>query len=209
MIETKVLHPDIYTIEDFLTADECAALIAESEAARYEEATVATRSGPVLAKGVRNNDRVITDDVERADRLWIRLRSVFPTTYRNRYEAVGLNERFRFYRYGPGQVFRWHRDGAYLRDDGSESIFTFMIYLNEGCQGGETMFRGLAFGYVGEEQAPQEVAVRPKTGTALLFAHPLDHTGAMVTGGLKYVLRSDVMYRDIAAGHASVGQAPA
>ena len=142
---------------------------------------------------------MITDDIAQAHHLWQRLEKVFPSIYRNRYEAVGLNERFRFYRYGPGQVFKWHRDGAYALDNGDESLFTFMIYLNEECEGGETMFRGLPLGYIGNEQAPQEIAVKPKTGTALLFAHLLDHTGALVTKGVKYVVRSDVMYQQLHA----------
>ena len=198
MVKATFLHPEICVLEDFLTAAECVALIDKSEAGSYEAATVTTHSGPIIAKGVRNNDRFMVDDVEETDRLWARLKEFFPGTYRDRYEAIGLNERLRFYRYGPGQVFRWHRDGAFIRDNGDESIFTFLVYLNDACQGGETMFRGLPLGYVNNEQAPREISVKPKTGTALLFAHPMDHTGAMVTEGVKYVLRSDVMYRTMA-----------
>lgn len=194
MANVTFLHPEICTVDGFLTGSECAALITESEAASYEEATVTTRSGPIMAKAVRNNDRVIVDDAEQASRLWARLRDMIPATYRNRYQAIGLNERFRFYRYGPGQVFRWHRDGAFVRDNGEESLFTFLIYLNQECEGGETMFRGLPFGYVGDEQAPQQISIKPRTGTA---PHSLDHTGALVTKGTKYVLRSDVMYTEI------------
>ena len=195
MVKATFLHPEICVIDDFLTADECLALIDRSEAAAYEAATVATRSGPIMAQAVRNNDRVMVDDLEAADRLWGRLKNLFPVTYRDRHEAVGLNERLRFYRYGPGQVFRWHRDGAFTRDNGEQSMFTFMVYLNDACKGGETMFRGLPFGYLDDEQAPRDLSVKPKTGSALVFAHPLDHTGALVTEGTKYVLRSDVMYR--------------
>ena len=36
--------------------------------------------------------------------------------------------------------------------------------------------------------------VAGKLGTALLFEHGLIHEGAEVTAGVKYVLRSDVMY---------------
>jgi hypothetical protein len=37
--------------------------------------------------------------------------------------------------------------------------------------------------------------VRPKQGMALLFLHDLYHEGSEVTQGVKYVLRSDIMYR--------------
>jgi len=75
MVKATFLHPEICVVEDFLAVDECAALIADSEPVRYEDATVNTRSGPVVAKRVRNNDRVIVDDVEQVNRLWTCLRT--------------------------------------------------------------------------------------------------------------------------------------
>ena len=50
-------------------------------------------------------------------------------------------------------------------------------------EGGETSFLEL-----GE-------AIEPRTGNALLFQHPLLHEGSVLRAGLKYVLRTDVMYR--------------
>ena len=97
------------------------------------------------------------------------------------YVPIGLNERWRFYRYDPGQAFRWHRDGAYERNALERSRLTFMVYLNEDFAGGETRF--------------ETFAVRPRTGTALVFLHPLLHEGAEIERGRKYVMRSDVMYR--------------
>ena len=44
-----------------------------------------------------------------------------------------------------------------------------------------------------------EVSVVPRAGRAFLFNHHLLHEGARVTKGLKYVLRSDLMYRRDAA----------
>ena len=46
--------------------------------------------------------------------------------------AVGLNERFRFYRYGAGEYFSWHYDGSYYRNDLERSLLTLMVYLDEG-----------------------------------------------------------------------------
>jgi hypothetical protein len=40
-----------------------------------------------------------------------------------------------------------------------------------------------------------EIDVVPRTGMALLFQHRVWHEGCEVTSGVKYVLRSDVMYR--------------
>jgi predicted 2-oxoglutarate/Fe(II)-dependent dioxygenase YbiX len=37
--------------------------------------------------------------------------------------------------------------------------------------------------------------VRPQAGALLLFRHRLMHRGDPVTAGVKYAIRSDVMYR--------------
>jgi hypothetical protein len=95
-------------------------------------------------------------------------------------QVRGLNERLRYYRYTPGQRFAWHYDGAFGRDNGELSLLTFMIYLNDGYEGGATQFESLA--------------VVGRQGSALLFEHELLHEGGEVTAGIKYVLRSDVMY---------------
>jgi len=135
---------------------------------------------------VRDNARLILDDPELTAKWWERAASFVPPRIRN-WQAIGFNERFRFYRYTRGQQFDWHRDGAFYRSDVEYSLLTFMIYLNDGCEGGATEFED----YDGD--AP--LRVTPARGTALLFHHPLVHRGAPVRRGTKYVLRSDVMYR--------------
>ena len=52
--------------------------------------------------------------------------------------ASGVNERLRFYRYEIGQQFDWHYDGAFERPDGECGKLTFMIYLNDDFEGGQT-----------------------------------------------------------------------
>ncbi len=39
------------------------------------------------------------------------------------------------------------------------------------------------------------IAVIPVTGMVLCFVHDLVHEGALIIQGRKYVLRSDIMYR--------------
>ena len=175
----------VWTVQDLLSEEECRQWIERTEAMGYGDAPVTTPAGPVMAKEVRNNDRVMFDDAEVAGALWERLEPFVPRRHpRLIGDAVGLNERFRFYRYQPGQRFAWHRDGYFARPDGSEtSRLTFMVYLNDGFVGGRT-----------ELTTDRDVVIEPRTGTALLFLHGLLHQGAAVTEGRKYVLRSDVMY---------------
>lgn len=61
-----------------------------------------------------------------------------------------------------------------------------MLYLNEGFQGGETNFL--------RSDGACERAVVPETGMALLFRHDMLHEGALLRGGVKYAMRSDVMF---------------
>jgi prolyl 4-hydroxylase len=177
---------DVFVLPDFLSADECDAFIAASEGRGYEEARIATARGQVIAKDVRNNDRLIFDDVALADAWWPRAQAHLPPAF-GRWQALGLNERFRFYRYRPGQKFAAHRDGSFERNADECSWMTLMVYLNDGYGGGRTRFDLPGF--------PEPVLVEPRRGMALVFMHDKVHEGEEVTSGAKYVLRTDVMYR--------------
>ena len=181
----------IATIDGFLSEAECSEAILNGEARGFEDATVTTASGAVRLTDVRNNDRVIFDDIDWADLLYKRLATVLPKEFDGTH-PVCLNERLRFYRYDVGQKFDWHRDGYFQRDE-LRSRFTFMIYLNEDFEGGGTSFDSRSFA----SDAFERFTIRPKTGMALIFHHPVMHRGDAVTRGRKYALRSDIMYRRI------------
>ena len=67
---------------------------------------------------------------------------------------VGLNQRWRLYKYGPDDIFRLHTDGSWpgskadptsgsvVRDAYGDrwSQLTFLIYLDDDYEGGETSF---------------------------------------------------------------------
>lgn len=174
--------PYVATVRDVLSEAECRTWIAEMEGHGFEAAPITTGRGFVMAPSIRNNTRVMLDDVARAAALWERLAPFVPEEMGG-WRAVGLNERFRVYRYEPGQYFRWHMDGAFRRSPREASLLTCMVYLNdEGLEGGATEFADFD-------------RVLPETGKVLLFDHPLMHQGAPVVAGVKYVLRTDVMYR--------------
>ncbi|MGH7182786.1 MAG: 2OG-Fe(II) oxygenase [Nitrospiraceae bacterium] len=185
----EVLDADkVLLIHDFLSHEECAALIRRSEDLAYEAGTVAD----VVIEEVRNNKRVLVDDLSLAQDLFRRAEPFLPAVIEGK-SLVGFNERWRFYRYRPGQTFKPHRDGSYMRmESWEESHITFMVYLNDGMTGGETRF------FVDMEQVVQQcpyLSVQPKEGMALVFLHPIWHEGAVVYSGQKYVLRTDVMYK--------------
>lgn len=180
----KVIHhsPTIWTIDGFLSTAECAALIKMSEELGYIEAEVSAPGGARMMKGLRNNYRLLHTDEALANQYWQKLKDHCPALIEDN-EAAGLNEQFRFYKYELDQRFKRHIDGRFTRNEQEESRITFMIYLNEEFEGGETSF--------------DQVSIQPKTGTALCFIHEQKHEGCPVTQGIKYVLRSDVMYRKV------------
>jgi len=191
----ELLHDDdIFVIHDFLTPEECARFIATSEAVGYGDAPIGGDAGFVV-KDFRSNDRATWDDPATASALYDRARPFLPAVFGGR-ELCGFNERFRYYRYAKGQEFKWHFDGEYHRFNaaGEASKLTFMIYLNGGFTGGETKFNLL------KTLQPVDGAVLsvvPAPGKALVFRHDILHTGAMVLDGIKYVMRTDVMFRPL------------
>ena len=179
MADCRFYSDDVFTVTDFLTPVECDDYVALAEQTGFAAAPINGTFGPVLRPDVRNNTRVMIDDVARAAELWNRAADWVPGQL-GLWRAVGINERMRFYRYRVGEQFDWHRDGYFERTNGQRSRLTFMVYLNDGFAGGETS-SGFA-------------RVVPTKGTALFFIHELTHKGEPVVEGTKYVLRTDVMY---------------
>ncbi len=174
--------PLVWTIPHVMSPSECTAAIARIEQLGPAVAPVSTARGFVMMPDVRNNERVMFDDIDLAARLFTRIEQSLPRQLCGMH-AVGANERFRCYRYQPGQQFAAHFDGCYERNSQERSLLTLIVYLNDDFEGGRTAF--LDFG----------LAAIPKAGTALVFQHLLLHEGCVVHAGVKYAMRSDVMYR--------------
>lgn len=188
MEKTELVPEKIFTISDVLMAAECDEIIAASESRGYDDAPISTAGGFVMRKDVRNNTRLMLDDPATVNRIWGKIAAFIPPQWEG-WQATGLNERIRFYRYEPGQYFAWHYDGCFRRNEHEESKLTLMIYLNDDFTGGETKF-SLRYPY-------NDIVVKPIKGHALVFDHYLFHEGSAVVRGTKYVLRSDVMYKRV------------
>lgn len=174
--------PMAWTVPDVLGRDECRALIARIEGLGCVPAPITTGAGFVMRPDIRNNTRVVIDDAALAGDLFRRIAAQVPAVLAG-CDVVSANERLRCYRYERGQRFAPHYDGAFVRNAAEMSRLTFMVYLNDDFTGGATNFLDL------------EKCIEPRAGMALLFQHRLLHEGAEVTAGVKYVVRSDVMYR--------------
>jgi len=181
--ELDTRNPLVVTVDGVLSAGECAGLIARIEAAGPTLAPVTTPNGFVVRTDLRNNTRVMFDDAATAGLLFERVRAKVPSRLEHDWELCGANERLRCYRYEQGQYFAPHFDGAFTRHRGERSLLTMMVYLNACEAGGHTALLDL------------ELTVQPRRGTALLFNHHLLHEGARVERGIKYAVRTDLMYR--------------
>lgn len=209
----KVVRTDVpgvagaFVMEHVLSWSECRQLIAVAEAMGYAPDEPLGTPQDTRAMGC-----VWLADEAVGDALFQRCRAHLPASLAGG-DLVGINARWRLYRYDPGNVYRRHVDGAWpgsglvdgrLQYDAYGdrwSRLTFVLYLNEGFGGGATTFY-----YPGDTPGRlEEQAVEPRTGMVLCFPHgetadsglpfaPV-HEGALVHSGRKYILRTDVLYR--------------
>lgn len=189
IIQTYSKAPLIKTISHVFDKEFCDAVIQDTEKLKYEIApiTVDGEKGVFeMNTEVRNNERVIIDNDLLARTLFHILKNVLPTNFKG-WELEKLNSRFRFYRYTPGQTFKPHIDGKYKESENCESKLTLLLYLSEPLSGGETTF----FRNIGEKV---RVILKPEIGKVVIFDHHQLHSGDPVVKGVKYVLRTDVMY---------------
>ena len=195
--------PGAFQLLNLLSADECARLVAMTETLGYlADAAVS------LPRSVRHNDSAtwIADD-DTGDRLWRRCRTLLQRDddFGGK-RALGLNARFRFYRYGEGDFFAAHTDGSWpgsrvvdgeLVDNAYDdrwSQLTFLLFLSADFDGGATRF------YLDPEDESRVVDVRTPLGGALCFPHgmhPLHcvHASQPIRAGTKYILRSDILFQ--------------
>lgn len=186
-------------IDNVFSEEECKELISRSETVGYSEALVGYDQVRVVEQ--RNNWRCMIDDPEFADVIFQRIKDYIPPEWLGK-KVSRLNERLRFLKYNPGEYFKPHNDGKFLKYDKSEiSYITVQVYLNDVTygHGGETTFttEKLSYGiYAKSKQtnAVKRFSVPPVTGRVLIFEHDLPHEGSKLLEGYKYAIRTDVMY---------------
>jgi hypothetical protein len=175
-------QPLVWTVDDALPADACAAYIARMRAGDAEVAPIVGKHGDAeVDLAVRNNTRVMWDDEEEANTLLARVAAHVPARLSGR-PLVGANPRLRLYRYCPGERHGVHWDTVVELPGDVQSLLTLVFYLNDGFGGGDTDFPELGR------------RVTPRAGRALLFQHRILHEASVVTHGEKLVLRTDVLY---------------
>ena len=104
--------PGCFQILDVLAPSECDQLVRITEQMGYDED--APVSLPHSFRHMQNVNWIA--DASIAELVWSRAAPVLPESAREvapGAEAVGLNQRFRCYKYGPGDYFKPHTDGSW------------------------------------------------------------------------------------------------
>eukprot|EP00026_Physarum_polycephalum_P003113 Phypoly_transcript_03122.p1 GENE.Phypoly_transcript_03122~~Phypoly_transcript_03122.p1 ORF type:complete len:808 (+),score=113.84 Phypoly_transcript_03122:95-2518(+) len=186
-----------FSISEALSPEECKKCIDSAEALGYKSVDWE------YSKSYRDCDRVVVKDENLAQIIWQRLKSCLtPDDFRGmrpfgfgndgNWIPIGINECIRYTRYKPGHKFKPHRDGGFVLTNDVRSVFTVMIYLNDGFSGGETNFFVRT-----ESDFEKQLTLVPKIGTMLVFNHDVWHEGCEVTKDKKYILRTDIMFERI------------
>lgn len=200
-------------LDNVFTKEECDDLIKRTETIGYIPALVGFPQ--IRVPENRNNYRCVVDDEILAAEIFKRIKNYVPAEWLM-CPVAELNPRLRFLRYEPLQKFETHNDGIYVNEEKTKcSYITVHLYLNEGMSGGATTFttEPKAYGVMkvpGSKdwlkslqkaleiptEKPRTLSIEPKIGRILIFEHHLLHKGSLVTGGIKYTVRSDIMYHN-------------
>lgn len=192
---------DVFLLDHVLTRSECNQLRSVATMLGYRPDHPVTVDKPT---GIDSCEWLV--DASIMDPLNERVKSLLPPIMKESAVVHSINSRWRFFRYSQDSVYRPHIDGSWPEsrinekgeyeydESGSvKSYLTFLIYLNDDFEGGETLF------YIPSSQGMSARGVVPKAGAVLVFPQgntaSLIHEGSAVANGTKYVVRTDVLYR--------------
>lgn len=199
--------PGLGLATNVLSPSECKAIIAAGESVNFIPDAPVREDGDISI--LAHNFYWVVDTAFH-DALWSRISPFVPAAADGRV-ARGINRRFRVYRYVPGAEYRCHIDGAWPpsgilpddtyvydaspKDKRQSSLYTFLVYLNDEFEGGETTF----FLPAAREGTLNGYPVRPIMGGVAIFPHgdpnrAVLHEGTGVRKGAKYVIRTEVEY---------------
>ncbi len=205
--------PACFQVLDVFTPKECLGIINTVNTLGFtQDASVS------LPRNVRHNENLvwIADDATQKI-IWQRVEAFIkksPDIFQGQ-TPIGINQRFRFYKYGEGDFFKPHTDGAWpgskvinkklINDacDGAYSQMTFLLFLNDDFKGGATTFyvnRNDASRPAYTEEEMKEVSVRTPQGGVLCFPHGTHpqhclHSSSKIDLGVKYIIRTDVLFK--------------
>lgn len=201
--------PQALLLENVLSPEECREIVSSAESVGFIPDQPSGGSATELESILAHNFYWLADH-QFLGELYKRVKEHLPQKMGGG-DIMGINARFRVYRYVPGAVYRPHIDGAwppsgldsegkYVYDMSSPeapiwSRLTFLVYLNDEFSDGCTTFF-IPNSNIGFMDA---YPVRPKQGSILVFPHgdthgSLLHEGSPLSQGGKceYLVNSDL-----------------
>ncbi|KAI6647682.1 hypothetical protein LOD99_8647 [Oopsacas minuta] len=185
-----------FILNNLLTPKECEFFIRECEKVGFGSLS---NKFPTY---YRVNDRILTLSHEMADAIFARIEPLLtrhdvirirPIGFGNEgtWRPIRLNECIKIMKYTSGGHFTPHFDGPWVPREDESSVYTVLIYLNTNYTGGETKFI--------DEKDRKHVyhKVKPCVGMGLIFNHDTFHEGTPVLKGVKYLLRTEMMFRRV------------
>ena len=170
--------PDVRTFPALFSADECDFLVDRSQPSLQPSVVVDPQTGRQVPNPVRTSDAVAFPLVIESPAIHALCRRLAVASNTH----VKQGEPLQVLRYRPGQEYRPHFDA--IGDADNQRVLTFLVYLNDDYQGGETEF------------ITTGLKVKGRKGDGLLFRnadltgapdHNSQHAGLPVTAGEKYL----------------------
>lgn len=162
-------HIEPIEIENFFDDDFCQQCIESAERGSWRLSNYGSR-------------KIQTTDLNQP---WLeeKLRSHIPERIMD-WEYFGIHKATcQFFKYTENDTFPNHQDQPIVWAPDVQSLLTLVVYLNS-CKGGATGF----------PERCQSIA--PVPGKAVIFPQNLLHNSARIEGGLKYILRAQILYKN-------------
>jgi prolyl 4-hydroxylase len=178
--ETLSESPDIRLFPHFFSKEECAFLVESARPALRPSFVIDPDSGREIPNPIRTSRGVgfpFVDENPAIHALNRRIAAASATDVR-------AGEPIQVLSYAPGQQYREHSDALPNVVPAQQRVLTFLVYLDDGYEGGETVFPALG------------ISVRGRAGDGLLFRNAANdgtpdpraiHAGLPVTRGVKHV----------------------
>jgi prolyl 4-hydroxylase len=178
--ETLSESPDIRLFPAFFSAEECEFLIESARPALRPSFVIDPDSGREIPNPIRTSRGVGFPFVSENPAIHALNRRIAAASNTD----VRAGEPIQVLSYAPGQQYREHSDALPNVAPGQQRVLTFLVYLDDDYEGGETAFPAL------------DLNVRGRRGDGLLFRNAANdgtpdqravHAGLPVTRGVKHV----------------------
>lgn len=176
--ETLSEDPPVRLVPGLFSAEECAWLIGRATPLLRASTVVDAATGRPRPDPVRTSEGMNFGSGE----MDVVVAALIRRMHRAAGTAPECGEPLHILRYAPGQEYRPHLDA--LPGVANQRAWTALVYLNDGYEGGETLFPELG------------LSVRAQAGDALIFRNVdfagrgdprTRHAGAPVTDGVKWL----------------------